>query len=96
MNNKITISFTPDKIPVDVALTYNIDVADGMHTVHCSVCAPYPQWLQLRKFNIASVIKKNGHELLFDAANADANLATSQFIDSAYDHIMKAEKKAFR
>lgn len=95
MNNRIIVSFMPDTTSVDIELTYNIDIADGMHTVHCSVCAPFPNWLQLRKFDVTSVIKKNQYELLFSAANNEANLATSLFIDSVYDNIMRAEKKAY-
>jgi hypothetical protein len=51
-----------------------------------------PNWLQLRKFDIASMHEKHGYVPLFNEINNEKNLDTILFIDTVYSDIMRTEK----
>ncbi len=92
MSHSIVISY-PGDAPVDIKVSYKIEVAENVQTIACCVEEKhFPLWLQLKKFDLLSIKDKNRYTPLFNEVNNSRNMATSLFIDMAYTDIMQAER----
>lgn len=92
MDKTIILSYDPGKAIVDVQLTYTTELLNNVHTITCHVAAPFPLWLQTRKFELLSSLENKKYTPLFNEINHGRNLDTTLFIDLAYNSIMKMEK----
>lgn len=92
MGKSITVSYSSGNIAAQVLLTYATEVVKNVQTILCSVKGPaFPEWLQLRKFEMSSLNENNYYVPLFSEANNCKNMATVLFIDQVYTDIMRAE-----
>ncbi|MCD6013483.1 MAG: hypothetical protein K0Q79_3345 [Flavipsychrobacter sp.] len=92
MTNSIIITF-PEDNPVQLHVSYSIELADDMQTISCSVEEKhFPIWMQLRKFSIVSRKERNSYIQLYNESNDSKNMATTLFIDHVYTAIMAAGK----
>ena len=99
MSKCITVSYSWGNAPVDIQLSYAINMLGNVQTIACSVDGSrFPNWLQLRKFEISSLKEHNVYTPLYSEVNNNKNMDTGLFIDKVYSDIMLAEKfkiKAF-
>jgi hypothetical protein len=93
MPKPITINCSFRDVASELQLTYTTQSVEALHTISCNVVSDHiPNWLQLRKFEIASVHEKQGYVPLFNEINNEKNLDTILFIDKVYSDIMRLEK----
>ncbi len=93
MNKSITVSCVINDKENEIVLSYETQVFGDTHKIVCSVVGnTIPNWLQLRKFEMASLKEKNKYIPLFNEINNGKNMATVLFIDKAYTDIMASEK----
>ena len=91
--NSINVSYLLGDGPVEIPLTYVINMAGDVQTIVCSVSGNrFPNWLQLRKFEMSSLKEKNVYVPLYSEINNNKNMETGLFIDKVYADIMLAEK----
>ncbi len=79
---------------ISVLLMYNIERADNIQTVTCTVTKSeelIPLWLHPHKFEIKSMYNNGRYETLFNFDNNTRNLDATLFIDEAYAAIMTRE-----
>jgi len=89
----INVSYVFGDGPVEIPLTYAINMAGDVQTIVCSVSGNrFPNWLQLRKFEMSSLKEKNFYTPLYSEINNNKNMDTGLFIDKVYTDIMHAEK----
>ena len=91
MSHSITISY-PSSGTDSITLDYFIELTGVHQLITCNVVNKnLPYWLQVRKFIIPSLKKKNGYVPIFSEANNNTNRDTSLFIDEAYKNIMEEQ-----
>ena len=96
MEKSITINYllSSKAASVSVLLKYNIERADNIQTVTCTITKSeevIPLWLHPHKFEIKSMFSNGKYETLFNFENNAKNLDASLFIDEAYAAIMTKE-----
>ena len=96
MEKSITVSYmlSNNTAAVSVLLKYNIERADNIQTVTCTISKGsemIPIWLHPHKFEIKSTYNKGKYETLFNFENNAKNLDAALFIDQAYAEIMTKE-----
>ena len=97
MSKTITVSYSFRDVPADIQLSYSIQMAGNVQTIACSIVGnQFPNWLQLRKFEMLSQKEQNVYVPLFSEINNYKNLDTVLFIDKVYTDIMQAEKMKVR
>ena len=97
MSKGINVSYLIGDGPVEIPLTYAINMQGDVHTIVCSVTGSrFPNWLQLRKFEMSSLKELNLYTPLYSEVNNNKNMDTGMFIDKVYADIMIAEKLKVR
>ena len=97
MGKNITISYFWGDGLVEIPLTYAINMLGNVQTILCSVDGSrFPNWLQLRKFEMSSLKEHNIYTPLYSEINNNKNMDTGLFIDKVYSDIMLAEKLKVR
>ena len=96
MEKSITVAYllSNNAASVSVLLKYNIERADNIQTVTCTISKSsemIPIWLHPHKFEIKSMYNKGKYETLFNFENNAKNLDAALFIDQAYAEIMEQE-----
>lgn len=82
----VNTSSTPLKVK------YRIRQEGNLQTIECALASdqPFPDWLQLKRFDFISLESKGAYDLLFEEKKFDKNLDTLLFLDRVYEVIMKA------
>ena len=96
MEKSIMVSYllSSKAATISVLLMYNIERADNIQTVTCTVTKSeelIPLWLHPHKFEIKSMYNNGRYETLFNFDNNTRNLDATLFIDEAYAAIMTRE-----
>lgn len=94
MTKDIMITHKVNNEMLDIPLSYSVSVDENIHTIACSVSLGSfhaPAWLQLRKFQIRSVMVGKSYMQLFSDDMQVRNFDAVQFVDRAYREIMKVE-----
>ncbi len=94
MNKQITIAYSVNNEAVNIPLYYTVSVSDNVHTIACNVnlsAFHAPAWLQLRKFEIRSILIGKNYSQLFSDDQQARNFDSVLFVDKAYGEIMKME-----
>jgi hypothetical protein len=98
MKKEISINYSvsASEATCVVPLNYTVEKAGKLLTISCLVATVSPNvfpWLQLRKFEIKSVLEGGGrYSVLFNDDNNARTIDTALFIDNAYASIMAKEK----
>ena len=93
MKKSITVSYLIGEGMTEIQLSYLSSLAGNVHTILCSVDGSrFPNWLQLRKFELLSLKESNVYTPLYNEVNNNKNMDTGLFIDKVYTEIMHAEK----
>lgn len=96
MEKEITISYEVNNSEVAVLVSYKIELNDDIQTISCMVnpgSFNVPQWLQLRKFELKSILSGDGDYMPIFTDNENIkNINAVLFIDKAYNDIMRKEK----
>ena len=93
MSKGINVSYFFGDGDVEIPLTYVINMQGNVQTIACSVNGTrFPNWLQLRKFEMSSLKDHNVYTPLYSEVNNNKNMDTGLFIDKVYTDIMSAEK----
>jgi len=97
MSKAITVSYFGGVDQVEIPLSYVINMTGNVQTIACSVSGSrFPNWLQLRKFEMSSLKENNIYTPLYSEVNNNKNMDTGLFIDKVYTNIMLAEKLKVR
>ncbi len=94
MAKVITVSHEVDSQISKILLSYDIELDDNIQTISCTICSGsfhVPKWLQLRKFQLRSLISDNHYTPLFTDEPQVRTLRAISFIDKAYQEIMETE-----
>lgn len=94
MSKDITISHRVNNEQLDIPLSYSVTMEEDIQVIACSVNLAHfhaPAWLQLRKFQIRSVLIGKTYQQLFSDDLQVRNFDAVQFVDKAYQEIMKME-----
>lgn len=97
MAKEISINYEVNGTETAVPLNYIIEMIGAVQTIVCTVRTSgfhVPAWLQLRKFELKSVLSDGSYMPLFTDNSNIKNMDTALFIDKAYDEIMIKEKFA--
>lgn len=97
MKQSINVPFTINNKEVEVSLFYSIALEGATHTINCKVDvdnfdAHLWHWLEIRSFQLQSMILKDGYAQLYAENDNIKSSDTILFIECAYNHIMKQEK----
>lgn len=93
--NDIDISYQANDIETTVNLSYMITMEGNVQTITCTVNTSrlnVPVWLQLRKFELKSILEDGSYAPLFIDNDNIKNVNSTLFIDKAYNSIMAQEK----
>lgn len=97
MSKSISVSYLSGEVTLELQLTYVIQMMGDIQSIACSVDGNhFPNWLQLRKFELLSLKEKSFYTPLFNEINNNKNIDTVLFIDKVYAAIMRAEKLKVR
>ena len=97
MSKAITVSYFGGVDQVEISLSYVINMTGNVQTIACSVSGSrFPNWLQLRKFEMSSLKENNIYTPLYSEVNNNKNMDTGLFIDKVYTNIMLTEKLKVR
>ena len=95
MNKEITVLYNIGNREDAVLVSYVISMEQNIQTIACAITQvnfSSLHWLQLRKFELRSLLSAEGYMPLF---NDNANIKNRDavlFIDKAYHEIMNREK----
>ena len=96
MEKEITIQYEVNGNSVSVLVSYKIEANADIQTISCTVnpgSFNVPTWLQLRKFELKSILSDEGdYSPLFNDNENIKNINAVLFIDKAYNDIMAKEK----
>lgn len=95
MAKEITIAYEVNGLEVSVLVTYHVEMAGDIQTISCTINTGsfhVPAWLQLRKFELKSILSDGCYMPLFTDNDNIKNINAILFIDKAYNEIMDKEK----
>ncbi len=95
MEKEITVLYNTGSREDAVQVCYTIGMANGVQTISCSIRQinfHSLHWLQLRKFELRSILSAEGYMPLFSDNSNIKNRDAVLFIDKAYRDIMVKEK----
>ncbi|HYD21246.1 MAG TPA: hypothetical protein VEB40_07225 [Flavipsychrobacter sp.] len=93
MEKNISVVFALNGSDESVVITYNISMTGDIQTIACTIGkSEHRNWLQLNKFELRSQCSGGVYAALFNESLQQKNIATSLFIDQAYNDIMAREK----
>jgi hypothetical protein len=94
MSKDIMITHKVNNELLDIPLSYSVTMEEGIQVIACSINLSHfhaPAWLQLRKFQIRSMLVGKIYQQLFSDDMQVRNFDAVQFVDKAYQEIMKME-----
>jgi hypothetical protein len=93
MEKNISVVFPMNGTTESIVITYNISMTGNIQTIACCIGkSEHRNWLQLNKFDLQSQFTDGIYVALYNESLQQKNIATSLFIDQAYNDIMAREK----
>jgi len=95
MKHSISIGYiTTRNISHNIPVSYKINEEAAQMTLSCLLEQPgaYPDWLQMRKFEVVAQLQKDGYSALYNEDNEARNIDCALFIDAAFKGILLQEK----
>lgn len=79
---------------VTLPIAYIIETVNGLLVITCSLAnnAQIPTWLQVRKFELRSIVEDSGYTPLYTYQENVKNMETLVFIEKTYELVMAKEK----